>query len=67
MKDDFCFSEWLMDEMEKRNLTDRQLAKEVGFARMTIWYYITEQRSPSLKTFMLLLDYFNKHLVIADN
>ena len=64
---EFNFSDWLIDEMEKKNISSKQLAKETGLSYQIIRFYVTEDRSPSLKNFMLFLNYFNKHIKIVDN
>ena len=65
--DEFNFSEWLMNELEKNDISSKQLAKEIGLSYTAMRYYITEDRLPSLRIFTLFLDYFNKHIEIVDN
>ena len=61
------FSEWLLDEMVKRNLNCYQLAKLTGLTHVTIGYYITATRSPTFASLKLILDAFDKHVEIKDN
>ena len=63
-ENDFNFSIWLVDEMEEHDVTIHDVAKGVGVSYSTIKYYITDDRSPSLKVFLLLLNYFHKRMVI---
>ena len=63
-ENDFNFSTWLVDEMEEHDVTIHDIARAVGISYSTIKYYITEDRSPSLKVFLNLLDFFHKHLTI---
>ena len=61
------FSEWLVDQMEKRHLNCLQLSKLTGLIHPTIAYYITGTRSPKLDTLKLILDAFNMHVEIKEN
>lgn len=61
------FSEWLLDEMEKRHLNCYQLAKLTGLTHVTIGYYITATRSPTFASLKLILNAFDKHVEIKDN
>ena len=63
---EFNFSDWLIDEMEKKNISSKQLAKETGMSYQIIRFYVTEDRTPSLKNFMMFLNYFNKRMNIVD-
>ena len=67
MENEFNFSEWLVNELEKSGISSKQLAKEIGLSYTAMRYYITEERMPSLRIFILFLDYFNKHIEIVDN
>lgn len=66
MKNDFNFSDWLIDMMEKANVSSKQLAKDTGMSYATIRFYVTEDRNPSLNTFLMFLDYFGKRMEIVD-
>lgn len=66
MKNDFNFSDWLIDMMEKTNVSSKQLAKDTGMSYATIRFYVTEDRNPSLNTFLMFLDYFGKRMEIVD-
>ena len=63
---DFIFSEWLMDEMEKHDMSVFQLAKLTGLSYMTIRYYVQEKRKPTLGTLEIILDQFGKKLQLTD-
>ena len=63
---DFIFSEWLMDEMEKQDISVYQLAKATGLSYMTIRQYFQEKRFPTLGTLEIILDFFGKKLQIVD-
>ena len=63
---DFNFSEWLMDELEKHNMSVFNLAKQTGLSYMTIRYYVQEKRTPTLGSLEVILDQFGKKLQIVD-
>lgn len=64
--DSFNFSDWLIDMMEKTNVSSKQLANDTGMSYVAIRFYITEDRNPSLNTFLMFLDYFGKRMEIVD-
>lgn len=66
MKNDFNFSDWLIDMMEKANVSSKQLAKDTGMSYAAIRFYVTEDRNPSLNIFLMFLDYFGKRMEIVD-
>ena len=65
--DEFDFGEWLLDEMEKRGWTCYRLAQITGMSPVSIGYYLTFKRSPTLTSLKLILDAFGKHIEIKDN
>lgn len=64
--DSFNFSDWLIDMMEKTNVSSKQLANDTGMSYVAIRFYVTEDRNPSLNTFLMFLDYFGKRMEIVD-
>lgn len=64
--DDYWFGEWLLEEMEKQKMTRRQLAKKSGVNIVTIGYYVTFKRMPTLMTMELLLNALGKRIKIID-
>ena len=62
----FNFSDWLIDMMEKTNVSSKQLANDTGMSYVAIRFYVTEDRNPSLNTFLMFLDYFGKRMEIVD-
>lgn len=65
--DEYWFGEWLLDEMEKRGLTKRQLAKMTGMSTVGIGYYIDFKRHPRADSMRIILDALGKHIEIVDN
>ncbi|MCL2862242.1 MAG: helix-turn-helix domain-containing protein [Firmicutes bacterium] len=49
----------LRELREEKNLTQLQLAKELGFSRNTISQYETGTREPDIKTIKKLCDFFD--------
>ena len=66
MNDSFNFSDWLIDMMEKTNVSSKQLANDTGMSYVAIRFYVTEDRNPSLNTFLMFLDYFGKRMEIVN-
>lgn len=64
--DSFNFSDWLIDMMEEKNVSSKQLANDTGMSYVAIRFYVTEDRNPSLNTFLMFLDYFGKRMEIID-
>lgn len=64
--DSFNFSDWLIDMMEKTNVSSKQLANDTGMSYVAIRFYVTEDRNPSLNTFLMFLDYFGKRMEIVE-
>lgn len=60
------FSDWLIDEMDRRNLTIRKLSEISGLSKMALTYYITGRSVPRMDSFVLLLKAFGKELRIVD-
>ena len=63
---DFIFHEWLMDELEKHEMSVFQLAKLTGLSYVTIRDYVQEKRKPTLGTLEIILEQFGKKLQITD-
>ena len=60
------FAEWLADEMGRQGLTRKELAEKSGLSVVTIGYYLTEKRSPTMQYVKLVLDALGKRMVIVD-
>ena len=67
MRDEYAFGEWLLDEMEKRNITKTELARMTGLSTATITYYTSFQRFPTLKILLLILGALGKRIEIVNN
>ena len=67
MQDDYWFGEWLLNEMEKRNMTRADLHRLTGLNHVTIGYYLTFKRMPTLGSLNLILKVFGKHVEFVDN
>lgn len=52
------FSESLLELMEERNLSVKDLAKEVGIKSSNIYYYLRAERLPSVESIVALANYF---------
>ena len=52
------FSESLAELMEERNLSVKDLAKEVGIKSSNIYYYLRAERLPSVESIVALANYF---------
>lgn len=63
----FNVSEWIEDEMEKREWSIHDLARESGLTYQAISQWIKEIRMPTLQSFMMLLDAFGLHFEIKEN
>lgn len=61
------FAEWLEEEMDRQNLTRKELANRAGITVTTLRYYLREMRSPSLRCVNLVLGALGKKLVIVDD
>ena len=64
---EFDFAEWLGNEMEQTGMTIQELADKSGLVKQTIFYYLMGDRSPSLISFILILNAFGKRFEIVDN
>ena len=65
--DEFEFAIWLESELRKRNMTNMQLAKRTGICPSALTHYLSYDRSPTLKTFMAILDALHMHIEIVHN
>lgn len=53
------FSEWLKHEMNKRNLTQKSIAIEIGINQSQISRYLNEQANPDLPTLLKFAKIWN--------
>lgn len=60
------FTDWLIDEMDKNNLTIRQLSEKSGLSKMALTYYITGRSVPRLDSLGLLLKAFGKKMMFVE-
>ena len=63
---DFSLSEFLYNEMKKRDMNQKEFAKLVGYSDMSISHYINCKRCPSLDIFIEILDALGKRFVVVD-
>lgn len=60
------FSTWFRRALGVRRVTTDQLAEMTGIGGTTVRYYMTGARSPSLKTFLLILDKLGFELQVVE-
>ena len=60
------FSDWIVGEMEKRELDAQTLARKTGVCNATIYQYIRGDRMPTLYTFSQLLDVFGLKMELVE-
>ena len=66
MKNDFKFDKWLREQLDERGWKSSDIAREAGITRACVSLYMLGERYPSLSTFLLILDAFNKKLTLVD-
>ena len=60
------FSDWLIDEMDRCNLTIRKLSEISGLSKMALTYYITGRSVPRMDSLNILLKAFGKKMVFVE-
>lgn len=63
----FRFDLWLYNEMAKRGWNISDLSRKTSLTRQTIRFYLQNKRGPTLMSFALILEAFNKHIEIVDD
>lgn len=67
MEDGFEFDVWLEKELEQRRMTQRELAYRSGLEPSTISHHLVNKTSPTLRTFMAILDALHMEIKIVDS
>lgn len=65
--EDFEFDTWLKKELKQRRMTQKELAYRSGIEPSTISNHIVNKTSPTLRTFMAILDALNMEIKIVDS
>ena len=60
------FSDWIVDEMDKRGLDVKALAKKTGVCKTIVYAYIKGERLPNMYTFSQLLKVFGLKMQIVE-
>ena len=60
------FTEFLKKLLSDRGITTGELAKKVGVSHTTVLEWSAGVRSPSLKTFMMIIEAFDMRMIIAE-
>ena len=67
VNNDFHFDTWLRDEMQKRGITQKELAEKSFVTCATISYYMNNQKMPTVRTLDLLLNALDMHMEFIPN
>ena len=65
--EDFEFDTWLKKELKQRRMTQKELAYRSGIEPSTISNHIVKKTSPTLRTFMAILDALHMEIKIVDS
>lgn len=62
---EFDFTDWLKNELEHRDISQYSLSKRTGISPQTISGYVKGTRSPSLYSFLVVLEALGKKIEIV--
>lgn len=62
---EFSFSQWLEDEIKRRGLKIRKVARMTGLTEKAIYQYLRVKRIPSIMTVVEILDAFGYRIKIV--
>lgn len=60
------FTQWFQRTLKKRKLTIDEVSELTGIGKATLAYYFSGTRSPSLKTFMVIIQTLGYELNIRE-
>lgn len=66
MADNFSFGAWLREELQRRGMTGKELARKAGVTARAVYHYLGGDRSPSVETASWLLEALGKRFEIVD-
>lgn len=56
------FSDRLIELIQSRGITRRELAQSVNVSERLLYYYVAGQKTPNMETLIALADFFNVSL-----
>ena len=62
----FDFETWLKETLERKNISGYALAQKSGLSDYTIYSYLRGERSPTLMTFLYILDAMSMEMRLVD-
>lgn len=60
------FTQWFQRTLKKRKMTIDEVSEKTGIGKATLAYYFSGARSPSLKTFMVIIQTLGYELNIRE-